>query len=110
MPLDDEYSFDFGRNGQTRSETKIETIETIDETIDETNPFEVSSKWNLSEDEKKIVLLLKEEPSITQKKLHEKSEIPMGTIKRMLPKLQKNGVIRREGNNRSGKWIINEAK
>ena len=113
VPLDDEYSFDFGRNGQIRSETietNNETIETNNETIDETNPFEVSSKWNLSEDEKKIVLLLKEEPSITQKKLHEKSEIPMGTIKRMLPKLQKNGVISREGNNRSGKWIINEAK
>lgn len=105
VPLDDKYSFDFGRNAQSASEIN-ETKSETNETKSETNQFEVLSKWDLSKEEKQIVLLIKEDPSITQKKLHEKSEISMGTIKRILPRLQKNGIISRVGNNRSGKWIV----
>lgn len=97
VPLDDAYSFDFH---QTVSET--------DETKSETNQQEQISKWNLTEEERSIVLLMRDEPTITQKRLHEKSGIPMGTIKRILPRLQRKGVISRVGNNRSGKWMINQ--
>lgn len=97
VPLDDAYSFDFH---QTVSET--------DETKSETNQQEQISKWNLTEEERSIVLLMRDEPTITQKRLHEKSGIPMGTIKRILPRLQRKGVISRFGNNRSGKWMINQ--
>ena len=102
VPLDDAYSYDFGYSGSETNETKSET--------NETNPFDKTTKWNLTKDEQKILMLIKSEPSITQNKLHEKSEISLGTIKRIIPRLQKNGVISREGNNRSGKWIINEVK
>lgn len=60
----------------------------------------------LTGDEEKIVLLIKDNSSITQKELHEKSGISLGTIKRILPKLQDKGVLVRSGNKRSGKWIL----
>lgn len=102
VPLDDEYSFDYDSGNLNVSETN----ETKVETKSETNETEIVSQINLTEDEVKIVLLIKKEPSITQKKIHDKTQIPLGTIKRLLPKLQKNGIIKRSGNNRSGKWII----
>lgn len=104
VPLDDEYSYDFGVAKLETNETKLETNETKTE-INETKLQ--NAKWDLTEAEEKLVILIKENPSITQKKLHEKSEIPLGTIKRILPVLQKKGVISREGNNRTGRWIIN---
>lgn len=97
VPLDDEYSYDFV---QITSETNA--------TKSETNQLESVFEWRLTDEEKKIVLLIKEEPTITQKILHEKSGIPLGTIKRILPRLQKYAVISRVGNNRSGKWKINK--
>ncbi|WP_434311035.1 winged helix-turn-helix transcriptional regulator [Hominifimenecus sp. rT4P-3] len=100
VPLDDEYSYDFGQTASETNETN--------ETKSETNQLRLISKWSLTDEEKKIMLLIKEEPAITQKVLHEKSEIPLGTIKRILPRLQKNGVISRVGNNRSGEWKLNE--
>ncbi len=75
-------------------------------TKSEINETKIISQINLTEDERKLILLIQKEPSITQKKIHDKTQIPLGTIKRLLPKLQKNGIIKRIGNNRSGKWII----
>ena len=65
-------------------------------------------EWNLTDNEKKVVLLMKEEPTETQKVICEKTGIPVGTVKRILPRLQKKGVISRVGNNRSGKWTVNK--
>lgn len=104
VPLDDAYSFDFHQTVSETDETKSET----NETKSDPNQQEQISKWNLTEEERSIVLLMRDEPTITQKRLHEKSGIPMGTIKRILPRLQRKGVISRVGNNRSGKWMINQ--
>lgn len=106
VPLDDAYSFDFGIN---RSETN-ETNETKDETKSETDDIiieKVGSRYCLTEEEKTILLIINRSPSITQKKLHEKSGVSLGTIKRILPRLQKMGILTREGSKRVGKWIIN---
>lgn len=93
VPLNDTYSFDYGLIGQINetSATKNETNET---------------KVELNEDEKKVISLIKKNPEITQKKLHEESGISLGTIKRILPRLQEKGIIERIGNKRSGKWNI----
>ncbi len=107
VPLDDKYSFDFDWNKQVVGETKNATNATKDATS-ATNLPEIITKRNLTADEKKIISLIKEEPAITQKELHEKSEISLGTIKRILPRLQKKGIISRIGNNRSGQWQIHE--
>lgn len=96
VPLDEAYSFDF-------SLTKNETNETKDETNHKT---EQKNMLELSEIEKKVLWIIEENPSITQKILAEKSDISLGTIKRMLPMLQEKGVLIREGNMRSGHWIV----
>ncbi|MDO5417160.1 MAG: winged helix-turn-helix transcriptional regulator, partial [Lachnospiraceae bacterium] len=63
---------------------------------------------NLNKEENAILSVLKVYPTITQKELHEKTGISLGTIKRLLPKLQGKGVLERTGNRRSGKWIVIE--
>lgn len=73
-----------------------------------TDDVNVVPEWNLTENEKKVVLLMKEEPTVTQKVICEKTGIPVGTVKRILPRLQKKGVISRVGNKRSGKWTVNK--
>ena len=50
--------------------------------------------------------MIKEDPSITQSELHKKTGISLGTIKRIIPKLQKRGMLVREGGKRFGKWIV----
>lgn len=93
VPLNDTYSFDYGLIGQ---------INETSATKNETNETEVE----LNEDEKKVISLIKKNPEITQKKLHEEAGISLGTIKRILPRLQEKGIIERIGNKRSGKWNI----
>ena len=45
---------------------------------------------------------------MTQKKIHEQLGISLGTIKRILPRLQKKGILVREGGKRFGKWVITD--
>lgn len=76
------------------------------ETDDATNATNFAT--NLSESERKILSVLKEKADMTQKELHETTGITLGTIKRLLPKLQEKGKLERIGNRRSGKWIVKE--
>lgn len=103
VPLDEQYSFDFGRN--ERKETEC----TMSATKCATNATELNiaeKKICLNDEEIKILQLIKENPSITQREIQEKTDISMGTIKRILPRLQKKGVLERIENKRSGKWVI----
>ena len=114
VPLDETYSFDFDRIDATNgienatNEPLIATNGTESATKSVTDDVNVVPEWNLTENEKKVVLLMKEEPTVTQKVICEKTGIPVGTVKRILPRLQKKGVISRVGNNRSGKWTVNK--
>ena len=60
----------------------------------------------LTEDEKLIIVAVKQNPSMTQQALNNQTGITIGTIKRILPRLQKKGVLIREGNRRSGNWKV----
>ena len=60
----------------------------------------------LTEDEKLIIVAVKQNPSITQQALHNQTGITIGTIKRILSRLQEKGVLIREGNRRSGNWKV----
>lgn len=99
VPLNEDYSFDFGQT-QLR-----ETIETKIAT-DETKLDVVAVKYQLNKDEMNILRLMKENPSITQKEIQKATDISMGTIKRILPRLQEKGVLVRIGSRCSGKWIV----
>ena len=88
VPLDETYSFDYG---QTESATNATNL-------------------ILTEEEQKILHILKESPTITQKVISERTGISLGTVKRILPKLQEKGVLIRIGNRRSGIWQILKGK
>ena len=62
---------------------------------------------NLSEREKKIVALLRNEPTLTRAKMAEILGCSDATIKRALQSLVQKNVIRRIGSNKKGEWIIN---
>ena len=77
----------------------------VSESIDHYN-----IKYKLSEDEKKILNIIKTDPTITQTVLCEKTGIKLGTIKRILPNLQKKGLLIRNGSKRSGVWKVLESQ
>lgn len=56
--------------------------------------------------EMNLINLLLEKPKMTQKKLALALNISESSVKRLLAKLQAERKIGREGNRRSGKWIV----
>lgn len=60
----------------------------------------------ISENDTKVLNLIRENPSITQAELREKLQVSIVTVKRLMADLQKQGLIERQGSSRKGKWII----
>ena len=58
----------------------------------------------LSENDTKILNLIRENPSITQAELKEKLQVSIVTVKRLMANLQKRGLIERQGSSRKGRW------
>ena len=98
VPLDDSYSFDM----EIGSETRIAT----DATDRATNATNLSA--SLSDNEQSVLNAIRSNPKITQKQLQEATGITLGTIKRLLPKLQEKEKLERVGNRRSGQWKVND--
>lgn len=90
-------------------EDEVETKESkvaTKEVEAETNRKKSSMKEKLSEEELMILHMVSENAFITQRELHEKTGISLGTVKRILPRLQEKGVLIRDGGKHFGKWII----
>ena len=86
---------DSGTNG-----TKVGTVGTNSNTNDTNLLLD-----NISDTEK-ILAAVKENPSITQKELQQKTGLSLRTIKRMTVELQQSGKLARIGSNRSGTWKV----
>lgn len=67
---------------------------------------DISKCRNCTLEEKQILELIGENPSITQKELAEKIGKSERTIKTRMTNLQENGLIRRLNGKRNGKWEI----
>lgn len=107
VPLDEEYTYDFSadnRSGNATLEKKTETLNCDFER--EKDKYATLGCDFGTKEEREIVRLIKENPFITQKELQQKTGISLGTVKRILPRLQENGILVREGGKRFGKWII----
>ncbi len=83
-----------------------ETKEHRHETKSETNHNDTEIK--LTPREIQLLEQIRLNPGVTQMRLSEVTEIPLSTIKRILPELQKKGILTRTGTHRSGEWLINE--
>ena len=64
------------------------------------------SETKLTERQQKILNLIKESPTITGKQMSETLSVSQRTIERDLSTLQKLGVLKREGKDNDGAWVI----
>ena len=64
------------------------------------------SKTKLTERQQKILNLIKGSPTITGKQMSETLSVSQRTIERDLSALQKKGVLKHEGKDNDGMWII----
>ena len=83
--------------------TQFQTI--IFATADTPNVGDVS-ETKLTDRQKKILKLIKESPTITGRQMSEILSVSQRTIERDLSALQKIGVLKREGKDNDGLWII----
>ena len=65
------------------------------------------SETKLTERQQKILNLIKESPTISAKQMSETLSVTTRTIERDLSMMKKNGVLKREGKDNDGVWIIN---
>lgn len=93
--------------------TKPETNETkfaINETKSATNATKSETNETNTSDltmaEQRILEIIKTDGNIKQKQLSEMADVSLGTVKRLLPKLQEKGLLVRIGNKRSGTWKV----
>lgn len=64
------------------------------------------SEIKLTERQLKIINFIKESPSITAKQMSETLSVSSRTIERDISTLQKIGILKREGKDNSGIWIL----
>lgn len=76
---------------------------------DTTNVGDVS-EMRLTGRQRKILRLINESPTITGKKMSEILSVSQRTIERDLSALQKKGVLKHEGKDNDGTWIILKTK
>ena len=66
------------------------------------------SEMKLTERQQKILNIIKESPTITGKQMSETLSVSQRTIERDLSTLQKKGVLKREGKDNDGIWVVLE--
>ena len=64
------------------------------------------SERKLTERQQKILNLIKDSPTITGKQMSETLSVSQRTIERDLSALQKKGVLKHEGKDNDGVWIV----
>ena len=115
--LDDNYSPDQG-NG-ANGDSDFGTIDTIsaDRVREPSIPyaadrrnisFSEKSAGILSQEEAEILDRVKKNPHLTQSQIQKEMGISLRSVKRIMSRLQQEGILIRKGNNRSGSWMIND--
>ena len=64
------------------------------------------SETKLTERQQKILNLIKESPTITGRQMSEALSVSQRTIERDLSAMQKKYVLKREGKDNDGKWLV----
>ena len=90
-----------------RAEIEYDNLET-DYSKGTTQSTQSATQSTQSETEKKIIAVLRENPHASAKQISEIISESKDNVKYYLSKLKDKKIIRHEGNNRSGKWIIIE--
>lgn len=119
VPLDDNYSLDHG-NGANGINYKTDFIQNDVEQggscVRESSipyaarrgSFFEKSAGILSQEEAEILDRVKKNPYLTQSQIQKEMGISLRSVKRIMSRLQQRGILVREGNNRSGSWMIKD--
>ena len=76
----------------------------LNESKNELNKVKKSSKKDL---EQQLLDAIQKSPELTQKQLAVELSVSVSITKRILEKLQRNGLVIRKGSKRKGEWFIN---
>lgn len=66
------------------------------------------SETKITEHQQKILNLIKESPTISGRQMSEKLSVSRRTIERDLSALQKSGILKHEGKDNDGVWVVLE--
>jgi predicted HTH transcriptional regulator len=103
--LDDTNDPDYGPNDLNNG-LNAPKFDPNDLNSDLNDPNNHESKDNKSNHEMQLLKLIREEPELTYKQIGECLYISASTVKRIITKLQKDGIVIRVGSKRKGKWLI----
>ena len=91
VPLDEEYSYDFGQDSGR---------------INRSNQSNQSDQSLLTEEEQRLLDMIKEYPDMTNALLAQTLGWSVSRVKYYVQKLKKSGKIKRKGTSRNGSWKI----
>lgn len=88
--------------GQKRAEVELKGAEIEEKGV------KVDAKGAKKGTERRVEILnrMRENPFVTQVKLMEEFNLTRKQIQNIIQYLRLNGLVEREGSNRSGKWIV----
>lgn len=78
--------------------------------IKDTNHDTIDTNRDTNDLKKRLVNCINENAGFTQKVYAEMLNVSVPTIKRLFARLQKENVLKREGTNRKGQWIVIKEK
>lgn len=92
----------------TTNEVIGSTNEPINEPINEVINEAIDEAINLSNNAKKVLVLIKQDPSITKPSLAANLNVSKATIERALDELKQANIVLGKTSNKNGTWIIKE--
>jgi ATP-dependent DNA helicase RecG len=95
------FTFMLDENAAVKSTEK--SIEKTEESIEKSTEKTIQK---LSKNTEKILNLMAENPFITTAQLAENVEISVAAINKQIAKLKKQNLLRRDGADKGGKWVI----
>lgn len=90
VPLNDAYSYDFGQNSRT----------------DQSNQSDQSNQTKLTDEEKKLLEWIKQNPEMTNVLIAESLDWSVGKVKYYIQKLKQENKMKRIGTSRKGHWEV----
>lgn len=70
--------------------------------------FKASSNEALTDNQKMLLDMLRNDPTITQKEIIERVSLSRSTVQRMIKELSELGRLERIGSKKTGSWIVKE--
>ena len=125
VPLDDEFSFDFGLNDDYEKDCMNHEVlnmvregasaiygktDAIDEKASaiyrKTDAIDEKTDAKLTRTEYEIVKAIRENPSVTQNQIAARLGLSNSGVRYSIRGLKEKGILKRSGSNRRGKWIL----